>query len=70
MLCFYNATLCQVFLHIFFYWIEKRNGYRCALEHSVSSDAKIMMRDLLYTSYDEGTHYIPVKMRGPIIQQL
>ena len=30
----------------------------------------VMMRDLLYASYDEGTYCMPVMMRGPIVHQL
>ena len=29
----------------------------------------VMMRDLVYASYDEGTYCTPV-MRGPIVRQL
>ena len=30
----------------------------------------VMMRDLLYASYDERTYCMPVMMRGPIVSQL
>ena len=31
---------------------------------------QVMMRDLVYASYDEGTYCMPVMMRGPSVRQL